>query len=158
MGIEIERRFLVDDKALPKRLPRGERLVQGYLSFGPLVRVRTVEPLGRGRKHGLLTIKGQGTRVRPEFEYRIPHTDAGVLLGMCGERVLQKVRMRIGRWELDRYEKRHTGLWLAEMELTHPDEALPDPLPKWASREVTEDPRYTNSRLAQLKHWPPDWA
>lgn len=158
MGIEIERRFLVDSVALPKRLPRGRRLVQGYLSFGPLVRVRTVRPLGRGRPRAFLTIKSGGTRVRAEFEYAIPHEDGRALLVLCGDRVLQKVRMCIGRWELDRYEERHTGLWLAEVELTRPDEPLPDPLPPWLGREVTDDPRYTNSRLAQLKSWPPPWA
>jgi len=132
--------------------------VQGYLSLGPVVRARTIQPLGRGRKRAVLTIKGRGTRVRAEYEYPIPYKDAQALLELCGERVLQKVRMRIGPWELDRYEKRHTGLWLAEIELRRADEGLPDPLPPWLGREVTEDPRYTNSSLAALKRWPPPCA
>jgi adenylate cyclase len=158
MGIEIERRFLVDACALPKRLPAGARLVQGYLSFSPLVRIRTVQPLNRLSARAFLTVKGQGTRVRAEFEYRIPNRDAAALLTLCGSMSLQKIRRCIGPWEVDQYEGRHTGLWLAEIELTHPDQPLPDPLPKWLDREVTDDPRYTNSQLARLEHWPPPWA
>lgn len=158
MGIEIERRFLMNPRLLPSRMPSGARLIQGYLSFMPLVRVRTATPLGRGRAQAFLTIKSRGTRVRAEYEYRIPNTDARELLALCGEMKLQKVRLHLGPWELDRYEGRHKGLWLAEIELAHPDTPLPDPLPAWLGREVTDNPRYTNSSLARLKGWPPQWA
>jgi adenylate cyclase len=158
MGIEIERRFLVNPKALPGRRPAGARLIQGYLSFVPLVRVRSVQPLGRGAPRAFLTVKSRGTRVRAEFEYRIPADDAVPLLALCGAMMLQKVRRCIGPWEVDQYEGRHKGLWLAEIELSHPDQPLPDPLPEWIGREVTDDPRYTNSQLARLKRWPPPWA
>jgi adenylate cyclase len=158
MGIEIERRFLVRANALPGKLPTGARLLQGYLSFAPLVRVRTVTPLRRHVTRAFLTVKGRGTRVRAEFEYPIPARDAKALLALCGAMTIQKVRHCIGPWELDCYEGRHVGLWLAEIELSRPDQSLPDPLPVWIGREVTDDPRYTNSRLARLERWPPSWA
>jgi len=158
VGIEIERRFLVRSGALPARLPHGARLLQGYLGFAPLVRVRTVRPLRNGKDRAYLTVKGTGTRIRAEFEYPIPLRDATALLALCGSMTIQKVRRRIGPWELDCYEGRHAGLWLAEIELSRPDQPLPDPLPDWIGPEVTDDPRYTNSRLARLKRWPPRWA
>ena len=48
MGVEIERKYLVRD--LPT-LGGGERIVQGYLTFEPTVRVRLKNASGR------LTIK-----------------------------------------------------------------------------------------------------
>ena len=40
MAIEIERKFLVKKELLPKQLPEGDELEQGYLSVEPTVRVR----------------------------------------------------------------------------------------------------------------------
>ena len=158
MPIEVERRFLVRPQLLSRRLPGGMRIVQGYLSFRPLVRVRLVRRGPRGQPCGYLTVKGRGLRVRQEFEYRIPPAHARALLKLCGRMVLQKVRCRVGPWELDRYLDRLSGLWLAEVELRRSDAPLPKPLPAWLGREVTADPRYTNARLARLKRWPPRWA
>ena len=55
---EIERKFRVDSAKLPP-LPGGARLVQGYLSFKPNVRVRTEEAACGARK-AYLTIKCEG--------------------------------------------------------------------------------------------------
>jgi CYTH domain-containing protein len=90
-------------------------------------------------------------------DYRGILADARALLKLCGRFRLEKVRARIGPWEVDRYTGRHAGLWLAEIELPRADTPLPRPRPPWLSREVTADPRYTNSRLARLKRWPPRW-
>ena len=158
MPIEVERRFLVLPRFLPRPLPDGLRIVQGYLSFHPLVRVRLVRGGAGGRPRGYLTVKGRGLRVRQEFEYRIPPAHARALLKLCGRMVLEKIRFRLGPWELDRYLERLTGLWLAEVELRRRDAPLPRTLPPWLGREVTADPRYTNARLARLKRWPPRWA
>jgi len=49
MGTEIERKFLVRTERLPKDLPEGNELEQGYLSVDPTVRVRLVTgPRARG--------------------------------------------------------------------------------------------------------------
>jgi adenylate cyclase len=145
MAKEIEHKFLVQTSKLPKSLPRGKRLEQGYLCAKPAVRVRTIIK-GR-RKRAYLTIKGKGKRVRAEFEYEIPFRDAQKLLQLCGDLVLSKIRYDIGRWELDEFRGRHKGLWLAEIELKSEREKLPR-LPAWVGREVTDDPRYFNVALA----------
>jgi adenylate cyclase len=142
MGTEIERKFLVRTERLPKDLPEGNELEQGYLSVDPTVRVRLVTG-PEGTRHAELTIKGKGLLSRAEFNYPIPDEDAEALLGICA-RSLRKVRRRIGRFELDHFRER--DLWLAEIELA--DERERFQRPPWLGDEVTNDPEYANSRLA----------
>jgi adenylate cyclase len=142
MGVEIERKFLVRTERLPKDLPEGNELEQGYLSVDPTVRVRLVTG-PEGTRHAELTIKGKGLMSRAEFNYPIPNEDAEALLGMCA-RSLRKVRRKIGRFELDHFRER--DLWLAEIELA--DERERFQRPPWLGDEVTNDPEYANSRLA----------
>ena len=144
MGQEIERKFLVRKELLPE-LPQGDELEQGYLSVEPAVRVRLVARPD-GTRHAELTIKGQGLLTRAEFNYPIPAADAEALLRLC-TRSLRKIRRRLGRWELDHFKS--GGLWLAEIELTREDE--PFDRPQWLGEEVTEDPAYSNSRLATAR-------
>ena len=142
MGTEIERKFLVKAELLPKELPLGDELEQGYLSTDPTVRVRLVATPD-GTRHAELTIKGKGLVSRPEFNYPIPPADAEALLRMCS-RSLRKLRRKLGRWDLDHFRAR--DLWLAEIELQSEDEKFDRPA--WLGAEVTTDPNYANSRLA----------
>jgi|SRR5450432_2869614 adenylate cyclase len=142
MGVEIERKFLVLKAALPE-LPQGDELEQGYLSIDPAVRVRlVVRP--DGTRHAALTIKGKGLLTRAEFEYPIPPSDAEALLRLC-TRSLRKVRREMGPFVLDHFKDR--DLWLAEIELGSENEAFEKPA--WLGEEVTQDPRYSNTRLAE---------
>jgi CYTH domain-containing protein len=142
MGTEIERKFLVRRELLPKVLPEGDELEQGYLSVDPVVRVRLVTGHD-GTRHAELTIKGKGLLSREEFNYPIPDEDAEALLALCA-RSLRKVRRRLGRFELDHFRDRE--LWLAEIELRDEQEGFERP--PWLGEEVTSDPAYSNSRLA----------
>lgn len=142
MGVEIERKFLVRKEALPRELPEGDELEQGYLSVDPTVRVRLVTGHD-GTRHAELTIKGKGLLSRAEFNYPIPHEEAEALLAMCA-RGLRKVRRKLGRFDLDHFRDRE--LWLAEIELR--DEGESFERPPWLGEEVTGDPQYSNSRLA----------
>ena len=139
--MEIERKFLVREDLLPA-LPPPSRLVQGYLSVAPVVRVR-LSTSPAGVETGALTIKGRGLLSRAEFEYEIPAADARQLLDLCG-RKLSKARHLLGRWEIDHFADR--GLWLAEIELSSEDE--PFDSPPWLGAEVTHDPAYSNANLA----------
>jgi len=142
MGIEIERKFLVLKSALPE-LPQGDELEQGYLSVDPAVRVRLVARPD-GTRHAALTIKGKGLLTRAEFEYPIPAADAEALLRLC-TRSLRKVRRSIGPFVVDHFKDR--DLWLAEIELESEGETFDRPA--WLGEEVTQDPRYSNTRLAE---------
>ena len=149
MGRELERKFLVDPGAWHPDPARGVRYRQGYLSVDParVVRVRRAGPTGA------LTVKGLTTGVeRAEFEYAIPPADADALLDtLCLRPLLEKTRYREpwgGKmWEIDVFEGENAGLIVAEVELSSPSESVE--LPLWAGKEVSADPRYFNSNLAQ---------
>lgn len=146
MGIEIERKYLV--KALPE-LPSGTRIVQGYLSFEPVVRVRVKGSTGR------LTIKFRAEGLlRREYEYEIPLKDAEELLTQCQGSLIEKVRYNIGRIELDVFEGDNAGLTVAELELQDENEQVE--LPDWLGREVTDLKRYLNSYLVRRPY--KDWS
>ncbi|ARN79830.1 CYTH domain-containing protein [Methylocystis bryophila] len=146
MGLEIERKFLVDPSLWS---PQGEGTLfrQGYLSSAEacVVRVRLAGD------EAFLTVKGATSGVtRLEFEYRIPREDAMVLLDMlCGPAIIEKTRYRrrFGEklWEIDVFHGENDGLIVAEVELLAEDEVLE--LPEWVAQEVSDDPRYFNSNL-----------
>ncbi|MEO5335558.1 MAG: CYTH domain-containing protein [Magnetospirillum sp. WYHS-4] len=146
MGVEIERKFLVAKESW-RGLDGGTTYRQGYLAVDAerTVRVRTA-----GEK-GFLTIKGTGTGLtRPEFEFAIPVAEATALLDdLCLKPLIEKVRYRIPHagliWEVDEFQGNNRGLILAEVELSHAEEAIV--LPDWVGEEVTGDPRYYNSYL-----------
>ena len=148
MGIEIERKFLVDH--LPDVLPDPIEICQGYLSDQADRVVRVRSSTGPSGGQGFLTIKGRTRgRVRQEFEYSIPLDDAHKLFDLCMPPLVEKDRFLIEYqghcWELDRFKGVNQGLMVAEIELTHPDQ--PVPLPPWVGAEVTDDPRYFNANL-----------
>jgi len=150
MGVEIERKFLVDSNKLPPLL-NGKKLVQGYLiPCAPSIRIRTSD------NEAFLTIKGDSVNgiSRSEFEYPIPHADALELLKQCKGLLISKMRYEIPHeghlWELDIFEDENSGLIIAEIELDSEDEEFV--LPEWAAAEVSSDPRYTNGSLSQLPY------
>ena len=151
--IEIERKFLVTGDGW--RGGAGERMAQGYLAATPAssVRVRLAGP------RAWLTVKSGGSgRVRREFEYAIPPTDAQAMLALCPDASVEKIRYRIayaGRtWEVDAFLGANAGLVVAEIELEAPEAEVV--LPDWVGIEVTDDPRYLNANLA-VHPWR-DWV
>ncbi len=151
---EIERKFLVSSDAWRDGTP-GVPMRQGYLSEGTraTVRVRVAA------SHAWLTIKGRAIGgVRPEHEYEIPVAEAEALLPLCSGAIVEKERHRIAHgdhiWEVDVFAGANSPLVTAEVELDSPDEAVT--IPGWVGREVSDEPRYSNSSLAQHPYsdWP----
>lgn len=145
MGFEIEHKFLVDPTKIPsKSLGVGNKLIQGYLSDKPTVRIRIID-----NARAELTIKGKGTVVKPEFNYDIPVADAIAMQPML-KSSLEKTRYHISFkgfvWDVDEFHGALAGLWLAEIELPSVDTRFK--IPSWAIKDVTEDRRYSNSNLA----------
>ena len=146
---EIERRFLVRvADALWFQLGEGHHLRQGYVRNGtPSVRIRTGEPRG-----AVLTCKsGKGIR-RHEVEAVVSDEVAAALFEAAEDRTIEKMRWRIGDWELDRFLGPLDGLALLEIELEAEDMPIPDP-PDGVQvlREVTDDKRFVSGRLARMK-------
>ncbi len=146
--VETERKFLVD-RAKWIAAGRGHGILyrQGYLCTDPATTVRVRLEGDRGT----LTIKGPGAMSRSEYEYEIPAGDAEELLHLAAARMVEKTRTRVRvgdhTWEVDEFHGANAGLLMAEIELESPDE--PFEQPEWAEEEVTGDPRYHNSWLAE---------
>jgi adenylate cyclase len=155
MGVEIERKFLVDPEAFAPP-SSGTTIRQGWLVRDPerTVRVRLSGPSGdaAGPTRAYLTVKGPDGLVRSEYEYEIPPDDAVRLLDdLCLPGQINKVRYRVpvGRhtFEVDVYSGRQAGLITAEVELPDTDTAVD--VPDWAVQEVTGDPQWTNAALSR---------
>lgn len=156
MGLEIERKFLVDPKFV-KNLRSGFLIRQGYLETVGLV---TVRARIKGNI-GFLTLKGEpegNGMIRSEFEYEIPISDARQIIDtLCGNRIIEKTRFELvmgtAHWEIDVFHGKNDGLVIAEIELEEPGISIE--VPEWVVTEVTGDFRYHNSRLSQYP-WP-EW-
>jgi len=157
MGVEIERKFLIDPARWTPQ-GAGTPMRQGYLSSAKhcAVRVRIAGD------DAFLTVKGVTNGVsRLEFEYAIPRADAEALLAqLCAPPLVEKTRHRqevAGKlWEIDVFHGDNDGLIVAEIELAAEDEAFEPP--DWVMAEVSDDPRYYNANLARhpFKNWRAD--
>jgi CYTH domain-containing protein len=148
MAWEIERRFLVRvEDASWLQLGDGAHLRQGYVRNGePSVRIRTGEERGP-----VLTCKsGKGVR-RTEVETVVPEDVAQALFVAAEDRLIEKIRWKLGPWELDRLLGSLSGLMLLEIELRHEDDPIPDAPPGvHILREVTDDKRFIGGHLARM--------
>jgi adenylate cyclase len=147
MALEIERKFLVMSDAWRDGGPPGVRICQGYLNRDP---ARTVRVRLAGET-GFLTIKGATEGIsRQEFEYPVPAAEATALLALCLPPLLDKIRHERWHdghcWEIDEFLGANAGLIVAELELDDADVEFGKP--DWLGREVSDDPRYYNARLA----------
>lgn len=148
MAWEIERRFLVRvADALWFQLGKGNHLRQGYVRNGqPSVRIRVGEPRG-----AVLTCKsGKGVR-RAEVETVVPDDVAAALFEAAEDRTIEKVRWKLGPWELDRFLGALDGLALLEIELENEQQPIPEaPEGVHILREVTDDKRFVSGHLARM--------
>jgi adenylate cyclase len=148
MAKEIERKFLVTDKNWRKRADRGKSIRQAYLALTKTtsVRVRIV-----GNAKAFLTIKSSQSGIsRSEFEYPIPVKDARALMKLRTGRLIEKRRhvVKAGkvRFEVDVFKGDHSGLVIAEIELS--GDRVQFRRPGWLGKEVTGEKRYYNVNLA----------
>ncbi|ASU36300.1 CYTH domain-containing protein [Mucilaginibacter xinganensis] len=156
MGVEIERKFLVDH-AMWQKLdkPPGVHYQQGYIVSDEncTVRIRVTDA------HGFITLKGRTSGItRSEYEYEIPVADGLEMLKKFAKNGTEKIRYRIPlggfTWEVDEFLSDNEGLLIAEIELKSENDKFEKP--EWITRDVTDDMRYANSNLATLpyREWP----
>jgi adenylate cyclase len=147
MSTEIERKYLVVGDAWLRKATSKSHIVQGYLARG---RRSTIRVRIKDDKAATLTIKSRERGVsRSEFEYRIGIKDARALLELCGSSRIEKDRYTVPQgkltWEIDVFLS-PVDLTMAEIELESADQEVK--LPKWIGKDVTDDPDYRNSSLA----------
>lgn len=155
MGIEIERKFLVNHDQWEQLVkPVGEFYRQGYLLTDPQKTIRVRQTSDKG----FLTIKGISVgATRAEYEYEIPFEEAKELLDQFSVAELSKVRYKVAIenhiWEVDVFSGNNQGLIVAEIELKSENEKFV--LPTWIDREVTGEEKYYNSNLVTKPY--SDW-
>ena|ERR1700761_8123218 len=156
MGIEIERKFLVDEKQwrlLPK--PAGVSIKQGYIlnTANKTIRIRITG------KHAYITFKGAASGIsRSEYEYEIPYNDGLKMFDEFVTTSIEKIRYCLifenKQWEVDEFLGDNKGLIVAEVELYYEDEEFITP--PWITEQVTGLEQYYNASLSAnpYKNWP----
>lgn len=149
MGLEVERKFLVDEH--PEWLDGCEsaRIQQGYVALDGDTEVRV-------RRHGdrcTLTIKHGGGLARAEVEVDLDDGRFDELWRLTGGRRVSKRRHVVPtehrNFDVDVYDEDLAGLAVAEIEFDTIAESEAFEPPPWLGEEVTEDPRYKNRHLAE---------
>jgi len=149
-GVEIERKFLVDDVPADLDTHPSAQIDQGYLAItddGLEVRIRSYGP------RAALTIKSGAGQVRLEEEIDIDERRFRSLWPLTEGKRIRKRRYVIPvaeglQIELDVYADALTGLVTAEVEFDSAAAAAAFSPPAWLGRDVTDDSRYKNKRLA----------
>lgn len=149
MGMEIERKFLVNKSAW-ENAQQGEnaRICQAYLANDEhkVVRIRIYG------NQAFITIKAHLAGMsRAEYEYPIPMQDAEEMIDNLTVKRIEKTRHRVNcngkLWDVDVFEGENEGLLVAEIELEYENEVFEKP--DWVGEEVTDDIRYYNASLIQ---------
>ncbi|MCC8105473.1 MAG: CYTH domain-containing protein [Clostridiales bacterium] len=146
--MEIERKFLIS--TLPENLDSYpfHRIEQAYLCTAPVIRVR------RQDDDYILTYKGSGMMMREEYNLPLTREAYEHLLPKADGNILTKKRYVIPlsdglNIELDLFEGKFAGLWMAEVEFPDEETANHFTAPGWFGKEVTYDPAYHNSNMSQ---------
>ncbi|MDO4274294.1 MAG: CYTH domain-containing protein [Eubacteriales bacterium] len=148
--MEIERKFLIDAKNLPKNLDSYPclEIEQGYLCTTPVVRIR------RQNDSYYLTYKSKGMMAREEYnlpltkeayEHLKPKTD-GILIAKKRYVIPEKDNLSI---ELDVFMAPYDKLLLAEVEFPTEEAANSYKPPSWFGEDVTYSTQYHNSTLSK---------
>jgi len=159
MGIEIERKFLLQSDEWKAHVTETHVIKQGYLQSGLDASQKSSVRIRISNKLANINVKSvELTMIRQEFEYDIPLHDAEQMLKtLCSGVVIEKTRYYVPYgshlWEIDIFEGENKGLQMAEIELLDLDEKFE--LPDWIGDEVSDDKRYYNIYL--LKHPYPEW-
>jgi CYTH domain-containing protein len=145
--VEIERKFVLLKRPPRELLGEGTPIWQGYVRACAGLRLRRL-----GERY-FVTLKGEGTLVREEWETEVPAWVFERLWPATEGARLEKTRYRVpyeGRvLEVDEYHGPLAGFWSLECEFPTEEAAGGFAPPAWAAvLEVTEDPAYLNSNLA----------
>jgi adenylate cyclase len=144
---EIERKFLVDGVPPDLVIESEDEIVQGYLALGDdQVRLRR-----RGERLLITVKRGRGLE-REEVEVPLTPESFAELWALTEGRRLEKTRqttrVEAGTIEIDTYHGPLDGLITAEIEFPDAEAARVFVPPSWFGRELTDDDRYANERLA----------
>ena len=149
MGIEIERRFLVENEDWKDQVIRSESFSQAYLNSSvdeSATRLRIID-----NNKGYITLKSSlNGLLNYEFEYSIPRKDAIELIQLSKYKITKiRYQLKINKknWVVDVFEKSNSGLKIAEIELNSESEEIR--VPSWCGQEITGIKSLSNASLAK---------
>ena len=149
MGIEIERRFLVENEDWKDQVIRKEKFSQAYLNSSVdewATRVRIID-----NNKGYITLKSSlNGIVNYEFEYSIPRKDAIELIQLSKYKITKiRYQLKINKknWVVDVFEESNSCLKIAEIELNSESEEIQ--VPSWCGKEITGIKSLSNASLAK---------
>ena len=149
INYEIERKFLI--KSLPNLANlKNFKIKQGYISTKPVLRIRQ-----KDNKY-FFTFKGKGFLKRVEFEQEITKDEFENLLKKVESKIIEETRyiypLENGLFaEIDIFEKPFENIYIAEVEFSDLNQAQNFTPPYWFGQEITNNFRYTNSYLSEIK-------
>ena len=149
MGIEIERRFLVENEDWKDQIILSESLSQAYLNSSVdewATRVRIID-----NNKGYITLKSSlNGLINYEFEYSIPRKDAIELIQLSKYKITKtRYQLKINKknWVVDVFEESNSCLRIAEIELNSESEEIQ--VPSWCGQEITGIKSLSNASLAK---------
>ncbi len=149
MGIEIERRFLVENEEWKSQAILSEDFSQAYLNSSIdewATRVRTIN-----NNKGYITLKSSLNKlVNYEFEYSIPIKDAIELIKLSKYKITKtRYQLKINKkdWVVDLFYGSNSSLKIAEIELNSESEEIQ--VPSWCGQEITGIKSLSNASLAK---------
>tara|TARA_Y100001968_G_scaffold74214_1_gene65647 strand:+ start:903 stop:1403 length:501 start_codon:yes stop_codon:yes gene_type:complete len=149
MGIEIERRFLVENEDWRSKVILSENFSQAYLNSNSdewSIRVRIID-----NNKSYITLKSSiNGLVNYEFEYPIPYKDAIELLNLSRYKLTKtryQLKINNKNWVVDAFDGSNSSLKIAEIELTSELEEIE--IPSWCGQEVTGIKSLSNASLAK---------
>ncbi len=149
MGIEIERRFLVNNEDWRSKVLLSEDFSQGYLNSNIdewIIRVRIID-----NSKSYITLKSSlNGLVNHEFEYSIPIKDANELFNLSKYKITKtryQLKINNKNWVIDSFYGSNSSLKIAEIELNSELEDIQ--IPSWCGQEITGMKTLSNASLAK---------
>ena len=149
MGIEIERRFLVENEEWKSQVTFNQAFRQAYLNSSMdewTLRVRIIDT-----NQSFITLKNPiNGLVNYEFEYPIPIQDAIELFNLSKYKITKtrsQINLNDKTWIVDSFEGLNSSLKIAEIELSSKSEVIH--IPSWCGQEITGIKALSNASLAK---------
>ena len=149
MGIEIERRFLVENEDWRSKSLLSEGFRQAYLNLTFeewTIRIRIID-----NNQGYLTLKSSSNGfLNNEFEYSIPIIDAIELVKLSKYKITKtryQLKINNKNWVVDVFDGSNSPLRIAEIELNSESELIQ--VPSWCGQEITGIKSLSNASLAK---------
>tara|TARA_Y100001968_G_scaffold298767_1_gene308882 strand:+ start:14 stop:517 length:504 start_codon:yes stop_codon:yes gene_type:complete len=149
MGIEIERRFLVENEIWRSQVILSQKFRQAYLNSNSdewTTRVRIID-----NNQAYITLKSSiNGLINYEFEYPIPNQDANELLNLSKYKITKtRYQLKINKknWIVDSFGGSNSSLIIAEIELSSELEQIA--VPAWCGQEITGIKSLSNASLAK---------